>query len=724
YKIAAFHEKLNDLFPDNRILSHDYVEGAATGCLDTNICAAEDVPQNFSDSITRDIRWLRGDWQLLPYVLPRVKNRAGERIGTPLAPVARCTIAANLTISLLPVAQMLVLLLSLFTGAPLAVWLLAALPQILRALFALPCLFYSVRQTLYEWARCIFDFIMLPTVATYKFCAVCVTLYRLVVRRKLLEWRVFAHAKGNVSLLPNAVAAIVFTATAAVFSLTPLYYGLAAVFLAGIPACMLLSRERAVAVPSDALLSRLTDTAKQTFAYFAAQEDLYALPCDCYQADNGKGWCARTSPTNIGMALTAYAAAYELGLVDKARFTAYIERIIASVEACEKWRGNLYNWYDCKTLAVLPRRFVSTVDSGNFLVALSLLTTYTDGALRARIERIIEQTDLLSLFDPARRLLYIGYDEENKSCTDNHYDLLGSESALTYLCACGYGKIPKEAFYNLDRKAVRYGNALTVYSWTGGMFEYLMARLYVAPYKNTLLGQAMEGAVRAHVRYAKKHKSDFMGISECRYGAFDDCGGNLYRAFGVPQIAHAAVPANAPYAPYAAFLAQPYCRESESVRYINAYTEAGCAGNYGYYDAVHNGVPVKTYMSHHQGMLLAACANAVKRDCIPTRLLSLPAWRAARLLCGEERLAHARAKRILPTVGDTDALTDEGTYLCKCARLCVVASENETQLQYGGKRLLQNVRVSVSGAEAQLLGGDFSARESAVWRRSSKDYTS
>ena len=718
YDIALFQERLDGLFPDERILSHDYIEGAAAGCLNSSVCAAEDVPQSFSQNLTRDIRWLRGDWQLLPYVLPHCKNKAGEKIRSPLPVAARFSVAVNLLLSLLPIAQLLVLTLSLFSGASAATWVLAFLPQLLRIVLALPALFRYPRQFAAEIARCVLDIVWLPTVAAYKLCAVAVTLYRLAVHKKLLEWQVFAHAKGKTSFLPNAVAAIVFAATAAIFARSPLFYVLAALFLAAYPVNALLSREKKTAKPSDALLSRLSDTAKQTFAYFAAQEDAYALPCDCYQEDNGLGWCARTSPTNIGMSLVAYAAAYELGIITKERLLSFGEKMIMQAEKCEKWHGNLYNWYDCKTRRVLPRRFVSTVDSGNFVASLALFSTYATGGLYDRTRALIDNTDLGKLYDAKRGLLYIGYDDESKSYTDNHYDLWGSESTLTYLTACAYGKIPKEGYYNLDRTGVRYGRHSTAYSWTGGMFEYLLTRLFVSPQSHTLAHNAMAGAVKAHVRFGAKREQGLWGVSECRYCETDENGGNLYRAFGVPAIAHATVPLHPPVAPYASFLALPYCGERVFLRNYNALCAYGATGEYGFYDAVDAGTPVRSYMSHHQGMLLGALCNAVKRDCFATRLSALPEWRAAALLTGEAPITHARRKKVYRTVPASPPVPDEKMYIGKCARLSAVAAEDGAYIEYGGKRLVQNVRVSAEDEKTcDLLRGDFYARESAVWQR-------
>ena len=726
YDVKAFEKKLNGFFPDNRILSHDYIEGAVAGCFDSQVNASEDFPQTFDGGFTRDIRWLRGDWQLLPYTRRHVSDKSGNKKKSPLAPISAFSIAFNLVLTLVPVAQLFVLLLSVFTYPFVSVILLALLPQLVRVVFALPCLWGNYKQTAAEILRCVFEFALLPTIAVYKLYAVTVTLYRLVKKRRLLEWSVFAHTKGKITVIPNIVAAVVFMLASAVLRLNVFFYVLSAVFAVGAALPLLVSKEDNVfGVKSDKTFARLTETAKNTFEYFAAQENLYRLPCDCYQLDNAKGWCARTSPTNIGMALVAYASAYELGIIDKDRFINYTEKTVSAVEECEKYKGNLYNWYDCKTLEVLPRRFVSTVDSGNFAVALSLITTYTEGKLRDRINKLIDDINMEALFDNERKLLYIGYDDELKSCTENHYDLLGSESTLTYLFACGYGKIPHEAFYNLDRHGVRFGDAVTVFSWTGGMFEYLMSRLFISPQSDTLYGQAMFGAVRAQIKFASEQKSDVWGISECRYNAFDDCGGNLYRAFGVPDVAHSDLPDIQPYAPYAAFLALPYCTEDEFLANINAFTAMGAYGKMGFCDSVDGLIPVKSYMTHHQGMILAACANAVKSDCIVDRLQVLPQWRAAKLLCGEEPLHNARRKKKFGKTAPSSPINGCGVYLNKFNGLSVTAACNKISLNYLQKKLLRNFVITAdNGVKKQLLSGDFYAAESAVWHTYGEGFVS
>ncbi len=724
YDVKKFQAGLENFFPDNRILSHDYIEGAVAGCMNSSLNASEDFPQTFEAGFTRDLRWLRGDWQLLPYTRGKIKNKEGVKRKSSIAPAAAFAIALNLVLSLVPVAQLFVLGAALAAYPYPSVLVIAFAPQILRSVFALAAAYGNPRAALAEIARCLFDIALLPTLAIYKLCAVAVTLYRLAVGRKLLEWSVFAHAKGKISIIPNLVAFAVFAIIPAIFAPNVFFFSLAAVFAAGAALPKLVSRESGIKDKSDVLLSQLHETAKRTFEYFAAQENMYPLPCDCYQADNAKGWCARTSPTNIGMSLVAYAAAYEIGIIDMGRLTAYAEKIVSAVERCEKYEGHLYNWYDCETLCVLPRRFVSSVDSGNFTVALSLMLTYFEGKLKERIQKLIDETNFAALYDDERKLLYIGYDEELKSCTENHYDLLGSESTLTYLFACGYGKIPADTFYNLDRNGVRGENAVTVFSWTGGMFEYLMSRLFINPENGTLYGEAMRGAVKAQINYAQKLKSEVWGISESRYAQFDECGGNLYRAFGVPNIAHSHLPSVQPFAPYAAFLALPYCSEVDFVSNLNAFIALGALGEMGYCDAVDCEAPVLSYMTHHQGMILAACANAVKGDVLCERLQTLPQWRAAKLLCGEEPLRKARRKKNFAASEAREQIEDCGIYLCKTAGAYVSAAKDGVTFGYADKVLLRDFNVCANGGDGRetLLCGDFYAREKAAWHTEKENY--
>ena len=81
----------------------------------------------------------------------------------------------------------------------------------------------------------------------------------------------------------------------------------------------------------------------------------------------------RTSPTNIGLWLTAALAASDFGYLTVDDFLKRCAQTLATLQRLERYEGHLLNWYDTKTLQPLMPRYVSTVDSGNLLACLWVL---------------------------------------------------------------------------------------------------------------------------------------------------------------------------------------------------------------------------------------------------------------------------------------------------------------------------------------------------------------
>jgi cyclic beta-1,2-glucan synthetase len=71
YDVDAFTLALAGRFPENRILSHDLLEGcyARSGLL-SDVQLNEEYPSRYSADVARRYRWIRGDWQLLRWLLP------------------------------------------------------------------------------------------------------------------------------------------------------------------------------------------------------------------------------------------------------------------------------------------------------------------------------------------------------------------------------------------------------------------------------------------------------------------------------------------------------------------------------------------------------------------------------------------------------------------------------------------------------------------------------
>ncbi len=637
YRVKEFSQKLEGAFEDNRILSHDYIEGAYASCANSNETALDSFPLNFSQFLTRQLRWLRGDWQLLPYLKRKVRDGSGGKTVNPIMPINKWHIFSNMINSLVPVASMALLFLSLFFDFPLYV---CAVSFLLPAVYLLLSIRTSVLMGRNLWAaellRQTFWILTLPVVAYNHFKSVVITLYRLVKKTKLLEWKVFAHSSGRVNFVPTFISVIIFAATTAVFDKSIFFYVLCGLFLSAPLADRILSRalkEKRYENPQ--FNESLKDLLSSTYNYFTDnfKSEFNYLPCDNFQEDLSEPWIARTSPTNIGYALLSHACAFESGLITKEELDGICSKILASVEKLPKWKGNLFNWYDIKTRVPLEPQYVSSVDSGNFLACLTAIAHYLDKDLRGRVLKLIQDTNLAALFDIKRGLFRIGYTHSSGVFDESHYDLAGSEASLLYLISAAYGKTDRRAWNNLSRRTVSYGGGRMLYSWTGGMFEHLMCPLFFSYEKGTVYNLSAKAVVKAQRKYAAANKHSIFGISECQYDRRDDNGLFQYKAFGVPEIALSNNPGYDVAAPYASMLALSLEPQQTEKNYKNM-LKLDLKGKYGLYESVDlsNGKIMKSYMTHHQGMVMASVCNYLNNGAIIKSCECSGGVRAAQLL--------------------------------------------------------------------------------------------
>ena len=85
YDVDAFEAATGETFPENHILSHDLIEGNYARCgllSDTELF--DDFPARYHAYARREHRWVRGDWQLLPW-LGRAVPTPGGRTPNPAA---------------------------------------------------------------------------------------------------------------------------------------------------------------------------------------------------------------------------------------------------------------------------------------------------------------------------------------------------------------------------------------------------------------------------------------------------------------------------------------------------------------------------------------------------------------------------------------------------------------------------------------------------------------
>lgn len=454
YDVDTLHRALAGRFPDNRVLSHDLLEGAVARCgLVSDVMLIEEQPAAHRVDLSRRSRWVRGDWQIASWLLPRVPRGAGAHAVQALSPLSRWKIADNLRRSVVAPALLALLLLGAWASATAAA--VAALT--VCAVLFIPGLFttctallrrpdqVSLRRHLPDVAQELrrqgvrdgLALAWLPIDAALALEAIALACVRmLVTKRLLLQWRTAADAArsarrdfvGACTSLWVAPA-VAIGGAAIVGSLRPTMLPLAAPLLAlwfcapalswflGIPR----ARGAVSLIDDDVLFLRLV--ARRTwrfFAVFTSEADHHIIP-DNFQEDPPQGVAHRTSPTNIGLGLTATLAAHDFGYVGVDVVIDLTTKALATLDRLERHRGHFYNWYDTRTLAPLRPLYVSTVDSGNLAGHLLTLAAGLEGLLeeplvRARLVEGLEDT--LTLYAHARGDSDRGVDADSDSDTD------------------------------------------------------------------------------------------------------------------------------------------------------------------------------------------------------------------------------------------------------------------------------------------------------------------
>ena len=122
---------------ENRVLSHDLLEGAyARSALISDVELVEESPSRYDADVKRRHRWIRGDWQIAAWLMPRVPTTVSEpgrdrprlvRAANPLSPLSRLKILDNLRRSLVPASLTMLLLLGWSVLAQPGLWTLAVL---------------------------------------------------------------------------------------------------------------------------------------------------------------------------------------------------------------------------------------------------------------------------------------------------------------------------------------------------------------------------------------------------------------------------------------------------------------------------------------------------------------------------------------------------------------------------------------------------------------------
>lgn len=662
-----------DALPEQRILSHDALEGAYLhGGFLGDVELTDTFPAAPLAWGARAHRWIRGDWQNAPWIFSR-RARA-------LHPIDRFRLADSLRRSLVAPATWAAIFLGCvlrWPGLRLAAYaaLLALAQGLIYALghpivhpadarvryhsSVLPGLAAAVVQT-------VLRLILLPWEAVLNASAIVTALWRMLVsHQNLLQWQTAAQRAAKRDGLGAYLRALWPASALGLLTavLTPSPTGLAAGIVWTLSPFVLAAlgapNADAPAQLSRAAQRELLGWAKATWQYFETfcTAGEHYLPPDNVQTQPPTGTAHRTSPTNMGFALLSALCAHALG-IDNGRGLALAEQMLTTMEQLPRWNGHFYNWYHTCTLRPMPPLYVSTVDSGNcaaaLLAAANVLRGWGQDALAARAQALCDSMDFALLYDPQRRLMHIGIDTGSGKRSEGYYDLLESEARLTSYFAVARGDVPREHWRALSRAQVQHERYRGCVSWSGSVFEYLMPELFLPPQRDSLLWESAKFCLRVQRRRVRAGQP--WGVSESAYFALDSALSYRYKAHGCAALAmQPDMGRELVLSPYSAFLALAVAPRA-AVRDLRRFAARGLLGQYGFREALDctrartggGGQIVHCVMAHHQGMSLLSACNALCGGQVQRWFLADPAMRAHMSLLSERLPLGAPALRRRP----------------------------------------------------------------------------
>lgn len=660
YNIEIFNQLLKNEIPENTVLSHDLLEGSYVRAgLATDIELIDGFPSRVNSYMMRLHRWTRGDWQIIGWL----KNKKINRL-------SKYKILDNLRRSLIDISVLLLFFCGYFWLPILVIFspfILDVIDVILKnekIKRKYKSYFPTIDGIKGSFYRSLVNLILLAYRAYICLKAICVTIYRLCISKKhLLEWLTAADAekvlgKDLKSYLNEMIASPII---GILLVLSTLLYNplslikvtfLLVIWMIAPAISFLISRtmeknENKITVDER---KDLTEVASKTWNYFSSfmNKENNFLPPDNYQENRKFLVTNHTSATNIGLGLLAIISARDMEFISQDVMFEMLEKSLMTITKLKRWNGHLYNWYNIKTLEPLKPSFISTVDSGNFVgylfVVKSVLERDNKKELLNIVNEIILNTDFSKLYDFEKNLFSIGFDVSENKLVDSYYDLLASEARQASFIAIAKRDVSYKHWFNLGRALTVVDGYKGLVSWSGTMFEYFMPNVVMPSYDYSLLEETYRFCIYSQKKYAKKLGIPW-GISESAFNLQDLNYNYQYKAFGIPWLGlKRGLKEEVVVSPYASVitLEKNYKDVIENLKNLK---EIGAYDKFGFYEAIDYtpariGVNkkyevVKTYMAHHQALILLSINNFLNRNILQKRFTDNPEIKAVDILLQE-----------------------------------------------------------------------------------------
>ena len=664
YDVETFSKVLKNEIPENKVLSHDLLEGSYLRCgLVTDVMLMDGYPTQYASFMNRLSRWTRGDWQIINWLKSRLNT------------LSKFKIFDNLRRSLFAISIIVLMCWAIFIKNN---WLIALsiLLVIFPFLLELINLAFSRKEgekkqkTFTPYIngskgiiyRAILTLGCIPYKAYIEFTAICKTIYRLTISHKhLLEWLTSEEAEKQAkttitSYYKMMFVNVIFSILFLVISILNKNWILLIVGFLWIISPYIMYKISLVHEKAEIILTKeqeeyLKTLAQKTWQFFKdylTEENNY-LMTDNYQEDRKQITVPRTSSTNIGLSMLAVITSYDMGFETLEDTIDLLTKIIDVVYELPKWNGHLYNWYNIKTKQPLIPRYVSTVDSGNLVGYMYTTRTFLEEVeapelIINKLTHMIEETDFKVLYGEEQRLFSIGFNIEENKLTDSYYDLLASEARQASLVAIAKKDVPPKHWNNLSRTLTVLKKYKGLISWSGTAFEYLMPNINIPRYEGSLLDESCRFLIMNQIEYSKKIGLPW-GISEAAFNLKDLHSNYQYKAFGIPWLGlKRGLADEMVVATYGSVLALTDC-PSKVIDNLKILEKEGMYNKYGFYESIDYtperldkgkiSEPVRTYMAHHQALILLSINNLFNNNVFQKRFVKNPEIKAVSILLQE-----------------------------------------------------------------------------------------
>ena len=744
YDLEVFQEVLKDAIPENSVLSHDLLEGSFLRCaLSSDIMLMDGYPSNYLAYKMRKHRWIRGDVQILPW------------LNSTLNTLSKYKILDNIARDSNEIFVLLILLMSIITSN---FWIMAlaliliGLPSILGLLEIAIIGMKEDRQKLVvkklsKFKICIYEFLIkiatIPDIAYLELNAFIKSIYRMKISHNfMLEWITSSDAEKNKTdnIKNYFLSMFVNIALGILVLFNPIFLIFSIVWI-GAPLLMyLLSRK---IKENEQSLSKvdtefLLEKAQRTWQFFK-DNVINGLPADNYQVDREKRIADITSPTNIGLYLLSTMSSFDLKLEELEDTIFRINETITAIEGLSKWNGHLYNWYNIRNLEPVKPLYVSSVDSGNlvgylYIVKQFLIENSGDIELIKRISKIINDADFSKLYNEKLGLFHIGYSLEENKLSPSYYDLLATEARQTSIVAISKRDIPSKHWNSLGRTLTKVGINKGLISWGGTAFEYLMPTINVPSYPTTLLDESCRFSILSQKKYARKLGIPW-GISESAYNTRDLKGNYQYKTFGVPWLGlKRGLEDDVVISPYATALALQFYPQ-EAIENLKLLAKNGAIGKYGFYESIDykpKKVIIKTFMAHHQGLILSAINNNINNNIIQKRFVENPEIAGVDILLQERMPERTIITKEKKEKVDKIKYKEYHEYTQRAKGINVLANEKYSIImkedgssisKYGNDVISDNIRIYIKDVNSKKIFDTISNNSSIIFTPSEDKVT-